>query len=118
MPNEKEVKEAARRAAELDALPLLARAQTGRRMRDELEEEVKDECTTCPCESRLDPPTKTAVRWLRSARLYLDAAKVALDSATGGEELLVRKYPAPEIREVRRKVVTAIALIDEIGGEL
>jgi hypothetical protein len=75
------------------------------------------------CESRLgepvlDAPAKEAVRWLRSARLYLDAAKVALDSAAGGEELLVRKYPAPEIREVRRKVVTAIALIDEIGGEL
>jgi hypothetical protein len=40
------------------------------------------------------------------------------DSALGGEEQLVRKYPAPEIREVRRKVVTAIAMIDEIGGEL
>jgi hypothetical protein len=67
---------------------------------------------------RLDPPTTETVRWLRSARLYLDAAKVAVDSALGGEEQLVRKYPAPEIREIRRKVVTAIAMIDEIGGDL
>ena len=75
-------------------------------------------CESRLSEPRLDPPAKEVVRWLRSARLYLDAAKVALDSATGGEELLVRKYPAPELREVRRKVVTAIAMIDEIGGEL
>ena len=69
-------------------------------------------------ESRLDPPAVEAVRWLRAARLYLGAAKHSLDSALGGEELLVRKYPAPEIREVRRKVVTAMSMIEEIGGEL
>ena len=108
MPNEREVKEAARRARNPE--PVCS-------------------ATSSPCECLagggckalhpvLDAPTKKDVRWLRSARLYLDAAKVALDSALGGEELLVRKHPAPEIREVRRKVVTAIALIDEIGGEL
>ena len=108
MPNEREVKEAARRARNPE--PVCS-------------------ATSSPCECLagggckalqpiLDAPTKEAVRWLRSARLYLDAAKVALDSALGGEELLVRKYPAPEIREVRRKVVTAMSIIDEIGGEL
>jgi len=108
MPNEREVKEAARRARNPE--PVCS-------------------ATSSPCECLagggckalqpiLDPPAVEAVRWLRSALIYLDAAKFALDSALGGEELLVRKYPAPEIREVRRKVVTAIALIDEIGGEL
>jgi hypothetical protein len=110
MPNEKEVKDAARERRDRGCEAICS--ATGR-----------------PCEClagggcrsltpRLDPPSRETVRWLRSARLYLDAAKVAVDSALGGEEQLVRKYPAPEIREVRRKVVTAIAMIDEIGGEL
>ena len=110
MPNEKEVKDAARERRHGNSEAVCSASG---RTRECL---AGGGCTSL--EPRLDEPTKETVRWLRSARLYLDASKVALDSALGGEELLVRKYPAPEIREVRRKVVTAIALIDEIGGEL
>jgi len=101
----------------------------GARERRDGSREAICSATRSPCEClagggckalqpKLDQPSKETVRWLRSARLYLDAAKVACDSALGGEELLVRKYPCPEVREVRRKVVTAIAMIDEIGGDL
>jgi hypothetical protein len=31
---------------------------------------------------------------------------------------MTRRHPGPEVREIRRKLETSIALIDEIGGEL
>ena len=105
MPNEREVKESARSRKPVCSVT-----------RDPCECLAGGGCKAL--QPILDPPAKEAVRWLRSALLYLDAAKFALDSALGGEELLVRKYPAPEIREVRRKVVTAMSMIEEIGGEL
>lgn len=69
-------------------------------------------------EPRLDEVPKQTVRHLRSATIMLSAALEHLDAAIGQDFLLVRKFPGPEVREVRRKVVTAIAMIDEIGGEL
>jgi len=105
MPNEREVKESARSRKPVCSVT-----------RDPCECLDGGGCKNL--QPKLDPPAKETVRWLRAARLYLGAAKFSLDSALGGEELLVRKYPAPEIREVRRKVVTAMSMIEEIGGEL
>ena len=66
---------------------------------------------------RLDEPSKPTVRALKSARILLDASLDHLDSIQD-EHLRRRAFPGPEVREIRRKVVTAIAMIDEIGGEL
>lgn len=75
-------------------------------------------CESRLSEPRLDEPTTEVVRELRTARIYIEAAKYRLDDIVGGEHLLQRRHPMPEVREVRRKLTTAIALIDEIGGEL
>lgn len=108
--NEKELKDAAKERREGD--PVAICSSTG---------------LPCRCSSRngcyagkpqLDPPSVEAVRELKTARLYLEAAKLRIDDATGGEQMLQRQYPAPECRQVRRQVVTAISLIDEIVGDL
>ena len=107
MPNEREVKEAARRARNPE--PVCS-------------------ATSSPCEClagggckalqpKLDEVPRQAVRNLKTARLYLEAAKYRLDDVQE-EFLLTRRFPGPECREIRRKIVTAIAMIDEIGGEL
>jgi len=69
-------------------------------------------------ESRLDKVSVPVVRHLRSAKIMLEAALEHIDLALGADHLLIRKYPAPEVRETRRKIVAAIAMIEEIGGEL
>lgn len=67
--------------------------------------------------SAVDPLPREMVRWLRTARLHLEATNDALDNVHGDYEIK-RAFPGPEVREVRRKVVTAIAMLDELGGEL
>lgn len=109
MPNEKEVKDAASEGRSRNPEPWCS-------------------ATDSPCEcvagggcqalrGKLDEVPKATVRHLRSARLYLEAAKDHLDEIQD-EHLQTRRFPGPEVREVRRKVVTAQALIDEIGGDL
>lgn len=107
--NEKELKDAAKERREGDPVAICSASGL-----------------PCRCSSRsgcyagkpkLDPVPREAVRELRTARLYLEAAKHRLDDIQAPYEL-TRRHPGPEVREVRRKVVTAIALIDEIGGEL
>lgn len=74
------------------------------------------------CDARRDRPTldpipKATVRALRSARLLFEGGIEHLDTIHE-EYLRVRAYPGPEVREIRRKIVTAIAMVDELGGEL
>jgi hypothetical protein len=65
----------------------------------------------------LDPVPAAVVRALRSAKLLLQGSVDHLD--TVAEDYLIRRaFPGPEVREVRRKIVTAMSMIDEIGGEL
>jgi len=109
MPNEKEVKDAARKRSSGAREALCS--STGR---------------ACKCgagagctrvRSAVDPIPKDMVRWLRTARIRLVEANDNLDQVT--EDYLIRRaYPGPEVREIRRKVQTAIAMIDELGGEL
>jgi hypothetical protein len=66
----------------------------------------------------LDKPTVETLRHLRTARLYAQAAAFKIDDVLGDEHLLQRRYPQPEAREVRRKLATAISMIDEICGDL
>lgn len=61
----------------------------------------------------MDKISKPDIRALKTARLYLEAAKERLDEVQE-EHLMVRKYPGPEIREIRRRLVTAQAMIDEL----
>ena len=74
------------------------------------------------CESRLgrgnvDPIAGENVRTLKTVRVYLEACKDNLD-AIQQDALLHRKYPGPEVREIRRKCETAQAMIDELVGDL
>lgn len=109
MPSEKDVKDAARKRSSGSREAICSR--TGR---------------PCECESGggcqtvgggLDPVSAETLRLIKTARIYLEAAKNTLDDINPEWER-VRRYPAPELREVRRKVVTGIAMIDEIGGDL
>lgn len=65
----------------------------------------------------VDPVPKATVRELRSTRLLLEAGIERLDTIQE-DYLRVRAFPGPEVRDLRRKLVTCISMIDEIGGEL
>ena len=64
----------------------------------------------------VDPLPKKMLRALRTVRLYIQASKEHLDEIIGDEYLMVREYPAPEMRHIRRKLTTAQAMIDEVVG--
>jgi hypothetical protein len=53
---------------------------------------------------------------LKYTKLLLNESLGPLDLSVE-DYLLKRKYPAPEVREVRRKISTAIAMIEEILGD-
>lgn len=87
---------------------------------------VTGKCCRCGdsgrCESRLDrkdldESTAQTLRLIKTSRIYLTATKDTLDDIQPEWEQK-RRWPSPELREVRRKVVTAIAMLDEIGGDL
>jgi hypothetical protein len=101
--NEKEVKDAARTGV---------CSVTGRSCKCA----VSDGCRVLG-KPALDKVPKESVRALRATRILLEAGLDALDECTE-DYLRVRAFPGPEVREVRRKVVTAISMIEEIGGEL
>lgn len=63
----------------------------------------------------MDSNTKKNLRWLRTAAIKLEAAKDDIDQVQE-DHLRTRAYPGPEVREVRRKIVTAISMLQEIIG--
>jgi len=67
-------------------------------------------------EPHLDKASDSFIRGLRTARLYAQAAVYKLDDALGEEHLLVRRYPCPETRDIRRKLASAISMIAEVVG--
>lgn len=80
--------------------------------------------TGCPCKCgpgdqcqagkpKLDKVSDENIRSLKTARLYLEAVKDRLDEVQE-EHIRARRFPGPEVREIRRKVVTAQAMIDEV----
>lgn len=68
----------------------------------------------CKCSS-VDKTTTKDVRWLKAAVIKLEAAKDDLDRVQE-DHLRTRAYPGPEVREVRRKIVTSISMLEEIIG--
>lgn len=70
-------------------------------------------CDTRRWSSPVDKIPAEIVRALKTARLYLDSAEYHLDHALD-IDLYQRAYPGPECREIRRKVTTAKAMIDEL----
>lgn len=65
-------------------------------------------------------PTETypvyGVRKVKTAIIYIQAAQEALDHALELDEWS-RAWPTPEIRDIRRKLDTAIAMAEEIVGK-
>ena len=73
-------------------------------------------CSSKADEPKLDKIAVEDVRHLKTARIYIEAAKDHLDEIQE-KFLLTRRFPGPEIRDVRRKLETAQALIDELRGD-
>jgi hypothetical protein len=61
----------------------------------------------------VDPLTDEDVRSLRWCRLYIDQAADVLDRNLHFDNYR-RAYPGPELREIRRKLSTARAMIEEL----
>lgn len=105
MPTEKEVKDAARKRrygiaqgmCSISSRPCECESGNGCR----------------PNKPKLDSVPIKDVRALQTARIYLEAAKGRLDDVQD-EYMRTRKFPGPEVREVRLKLVTAQSMIDEI----
>ena len=57
------------------------------------------------------------VHRLRTLRLHLQVCKEDCDWATAFDEAFTRRWPHPEIRDVRRKLETAEAMVGELLGE-
>lgn len=64
----------------------------------------------------MDKISKQTLRKLKHAGLLLGETDKVLEEAFANH-LRVRAYPGPEAREIRRKVESAIALLEELIGE-
>ena len=97
MPNEKQVKEA--------ALCSVTQRDCGC--------DEGNGCAERMARAGVDPTAVQTLRWLRTANVYIGEACHTLDNIQDPYELQ-RQYPAPEVREIRRKLETAMAMIQEI----
>lgn len=70
-------------------------------------------CVPSPYKSAVDPIAAKDIRALKWAVIHVDKACEVLDDNLHIDEYR-RAYPGPELREIRRKLSTAKAMIEEL----